>query len=141
MDASGNLAHLNSVLQDLTTNDVTYVPRDDADEEIDEYESDEDYELPEEAFERWVHVPRDALLHVWRQQRGMCAVSSLPMDPLSTGLYGATPVPERLSQPLSDANVKFVLTGVARMRDATGLPWSAFGAFLARLRPPTWGEE
>ena len=140
--AGANLAHLNDLLGDLTNSRLQFEAPD-VEEDVEEYESDEDYVVPEEVLTAWAgaEISHEILVQVWRNQRGICPISHLPIDLASSGIYGGTLAPERISQPLSETNVRIVLTGISKMRDATGLPWSAFTAFLARVRPDSFAGD
>ena len=69
------------------------------------------------------------------------SLSKLQTVNLEYTCLGGTLAPERISQPLSETNMRIVLTGISKMRDATGLPWSAFTAFLARVRPDSFAGD
>lgn len=67
---------------------------------------------------------------VYRTQRGTCRITGLPFG---EGMYACKAVARCVTKEMTDGNVILVLDVVARMREATGLPWRAFVQLVENL--------
>ena len=132
MSASSNLARLNTLLTNIDGADEY----EEHAEEEEESDSEEDYVISDANMEH-LQIPEvctETLLTKWREQRGLCRITNIPIDLSShTGLYSGIATPRRMSRPLDDSNVYLVLRSIAVMRDALDLNWTQFRSLIRHL--------
>lgn len=94
-------------------------------------ESECDYEAPSYLTENRKGVNASAISEIWRNQRGICRISDIPMSTSkSDSLYSAVLCPRIISQKMDETNCIIVCKCIADMQKSVQLQWRVFHNLL-----------